>query len=127
MPYPNNVLPAAYANPTMNPYYTPVQARQPQISGIIWVQGEEAAKSYMLVPNTTVALWDSEKQVIYWKSADASGMPSMKILDYTVREPETSAPGMNEAGVSKDDFDSLKKEIEELKATLESLKPRKEE
>ena len=127
MSYPNSVLPAAYGNPTMNPYYTPAQARQPQISGIIWVQGEEAAKSYMLVPNTTVALWDSEKQVIYWKSADASGMPSMKVLDYTVREPETSTPGMAEAGVSKDDFDSLKKEIAELKATIESLKPRKEE
>lgn len=59
---------------------------QPQQSGIIWVQGEAGAKSYMVAPNTTVQLWDSENQVIYLKSADASGMPSMKVLDYKIRD-----------------------------------------
>lgn len=54
--------------------------------GIIWVQGEPGAKSFMVAPNATVQLWDSEDQVIYLKSADASGMPSIKILDYTIRE-----------------------------------------
>lgn len=82
-----------------NPYYpnfyqsypqmntNPVQqTQQPQQSGIIWVQGEAGAKSYMVAPNTTVQLWDSESQTIYLKSADASGMPSMRILDYTIRD-----------------------------------------
>ncbi len=69
------------------------QAPQPQTqsnNNIIWVQGEGGAKSYLVAPNNTVQLWDSEDQVIYLKSADASGMPSMKILDYTIRD--TSAP-----------------------------------
>lgn len=30
-------------------------------SGIIWVQGESGAKSYLVAPNSTVQLWDSEK------------------------------------------------------------------
>ena len=55
-------------------------------TGILWVQGEAGAKAYPVAPNNTVQLWDSESQTIYLKSADASGMPSMKILDYTIRE-----------------------------------------
>ena len=66
--------------------YQPVY--QPQQNGIIWVSGEAGAKAYMIAPNSTVQLWDSESQTIYLKSADASGMPSFKILDYTIREAQ---------------------------------------
>ena len=63
------------------------QQFQPQNqNNMIWVQGEAGAKSYLVAPNTTVQLWDSEAPSIYLKSADASGMPNMKILDYTIRE-----------------------------------------
>lgn len=77
-----------YAQPMMQAQ-TPTQSQQTASqpnNSIIWVQGEAGAKSYLVAPNTTVQLWDSENQVIYLKSADASGMPSMKILDYTIRE-----------------------------------------
>ena len=83
-----NGFPATY-----QPVYTPVQP-QPQQNGIIWVQGEAGAKSYLVAPNNTVQLWDSESQTIYLKSADAAGMPSMKILDYTIREAKN---GVNSA------------------------------
>lgn len=86
----NNGFPMAYqplyGNQGIN-YQPPMQApTQGQNNGIIWVQGEAGAKSYLVAPNTTVQLWDSESQSIYLKSADASGMPTMKILDYTIRE-----------------------------------------
>lgn len=92
----NNGFPATY--PQFYPQYQQPQYQQqtqvpqpqpnvPQQSNpMIWVQGETGAKSYLLAPNTTLPLWDSERQTIYLKSADASGMPSMKILDYTIRE-----------------------------------------
>lgn len=86
--------------------------------GIIWVQGEAGAKSYLVAPNTTVQLWDSEAQVIYLKSADASGMPSMKILDYTIRDnmqKQVTAPtqeSFNPAYVTKTEFDAFKQEIQ---------------
>lgn len=75
----------AYNNyyPGYQPYYQPVQQNG---NGIIWVQGEAGAKSYLVAPNTTVQLWDSERQTIYLKSADGSGMPSIKVLDYKIRE-----------------------------------------
>lgn len=72
--------------PTMQPSVQQPSQSNTGFNGIIWVQGEAGAKSYLVAPNTTVQLWDSESQVIYLKSADASGMPSIKILDYTVRD-----------------------------------------
>jgi hypothetical protein len=74
--------------------YQPYYPMQPQMqtpapqqnNSLIWVSGEAGAKAYLVAPNTTVQLWDSEAPTIYLKSADTSGMPSIKILDYTIRE-----------------------------------------
>ena len=72
------------ANPTqMNIAPTQHNAQSNQFqngtSSLIWVNGEVGAKSYLVAPNTTVVLWDSESQTIYLKSADAAGMPSIKV------------------------------------------------
>lgn len=88
----NNVFPVSYPQAYV-PQYTQAQAPQPQ-TGIIWVQGEAGAKSYLVAPNTTVQLWDSESQTIYLKSADGSGMPTIKTLDYTIRD-QVAGPASN--------------------------------
>ena len=112
----NNGFPATY--PQFYPQYQQpqyqqqAQAPQPQpnvpqqSNPMIWVQGETGAKSYLLSPNTTLPLWDSERQTIYLKSADASGMPSMKILDYTIREQAQpqSVPVVSEQTQPKADY-----------------------
>lgn len=81
---------AYYAPFYRSPYYNPMQADatnqynqqipQPMMSqqgnsGLLWVQGEGGAKSFPVVPNTTVMLMDSEAKKFYLKSADASGVP----------------------------------------------------
>lgn len=86
-----NGFPATY-QPVYPQYQQPITQNQNQQNGVIWVQGEAGAKSYLVAPNNTVQLWDSEEQVIYLKSADASGMPSMKVLDYTIRETAQNGP-----------------------------------
>ena len=100
---------------TYQPMYpAPVMQTQQQTqqNGIIWVQGEQAAKSYLVAPNTTVQLWDSEEKVIYLKSADASGMPSMKILDYTIRGDANTAQAAPAAEyATKDDLKALEEKI----------------
>lgn len=63
----------------------PVPQSHPENGGIIWVQGEAGAKAYMVASGNTVPLWDSENQIIYLKSVDLSGMPSMRVLDYSER------------------------------------------
>lgn len=106
----NNMYPMGYQSPM---YYQPQYQNTPnnQNSGIIWVQGEAGAKSYLVAPNTTVQLWDSEEQVIYLKSADASGMPSIKTLDYKVREANVPTH-TNTTYATKDELDQLKESIE---------------
>lgn len=95
------------------PQYYPTQPQQMQNANpLIWVQGEAGAKSYLVGPGQTVALWDSEAQVIYLKSADASGMPSMKVLDYTIRGGQPINENVEYA--TKADLDELRKKIEAL-------------
>ena len=102
----------------------PQPQTQPQInSGIIWVQGEAAAKSYPIAPNSSVPLWDSEANVIYIKSADMSGMPSIKVLDYTLREstPKSAEIRPQIDFATKDDISALESEISSLRAKFERM------
>ena len=115
----------AYYNPgfpaTYQPVYqAPAPQQQNQQGGIIWVQGEAAAKSYLVAPGCTVQLWDSEEKIIYLKSADASGMPSMKVLDYTIRGEEKEKPAPEYA--TKDEVAALAETIKELKSELAAKK-----
>ena len=116
---------------TYQPYYpqfqqnTPVLPQNNAQNGVIWVSGEQAAKSYLVAPNSTVVLFDSESQTIFLQSADASGMPSIKVLDYTVRD---SAKNSGNTPVSVTDDKSIdyatKADIDALKGQIESIKMR---
>lgn len=69
-----------------NPAVLPNTAQQPQQNenGIIWVQGEAAAKAYLVAPGKSILLMDSESNKFYIKSADASGMPiPLRIFTYS--------------------------------------------
>lgn len=106
---------------------------QPQLapnSNLIWVQGEAGAKSYLVAPNTTVQLWDSENQVIYLKSADGSGMPSIKTLDYTIRDAQKPQEPIKEVEgkyISKDELNGLKSQIEALRREVDKIKKSRKE
>jgi hypothetical protein len=125
----NYQYPQQFQQPIPTPQAIPQQQMQQQpqnVGGLIWVQGEAGAKSYLVAPNTTVQLWDSEANCVYLKSADASGMPSMKILDYTIREGEKpqNAPLKSEMNnyATKEDMAALKAEmmrkIDDIKGDL---------
>lgn len=78
--------PYAYGTPSMYPQgVAPVAAPAPQ-PGILWVQGEAGAKSYLVGAGQSVMLLDSEAPCFYIKSTDAAGMPMpLRIFDYTER------------------------------------------
>lgn len=124
----NNYFPVGYQNyyPQMQGVQNiPQQNQQQQNNGtnLIWVQGEAGAKSYLVAPNSTVTLWDTESETIYVKSADASGMPSMKVLDYKIRgasEPQNIP--MQNGFATKDDLDALRADFNALKAKIEEEK-----
>ena len=124
------VYPTAY-QPNYQQYYPQATSQsysasnQNQSNNLIWVQGEAGAKSYLVAPNTTVQLWDSESPTIYLKSADASGMPSMRILDYTFRDEQKGTSALAEPNkadyVTHAELKSFEEEIREL------IKPNKKE
>lgn len=107
------------------PQYQQQNYQQPN-NGIIWVQGIEAAKAYAVAPNSSIPLWDSESQTIYLKSTDASGMPSMRILDYSIRTEAPRAAQNVLAGngadmPTKDDIQALQSQIDSLKRQIEQM------
>lgn len=92
-------------NPNMNQFNQQFQqpvtppVNQPMAqqgnNGLIWVQGETGAKSYLVAPGNTVMLMDSEGERFFLKSADASGMPlPLRIFDYKERT-ETPSQAVN--------------------------------
>lgn len=111
-----NGFPATYQNyyPQYNGYNQMQNQQQVQNNNIIWVSGEAGAKSYLVAPNTTVQLWDSDENVIYLKSADASGMPSIKVLDYTVRETPENKNAVYSNKAIYATKDEMEKEIKRL-------------
>lgn len=132
-----NGFPATYQPMYYQPQYQPMMQQQapaspsPAQQNIIWVQGEAAARGYLMAPNTTLPLWDSESNTIFLKTTDAAGMPSMKVLDYTVRDTApanahvAASPthGNNSpAYATKADLDALAGQIDALRTQMDNMK-----
>lgn len=107
----------------------PQQQTQPQgpSADIIWVQGEAGAKSYLVAPNSTVMLMDSEANTFYFKSTDASGMPQpLRVFDYTERtvQPKPQTEHVCQCAgkyASAEAVQAMADEIAELKRKIEQL------
>ena len=116
----------AYYQPYQNQYYSQMQmpqiVNQPQMpaqqnnSSLIWIKGEQAAKSYLVAPNTTVLLMDSEASRFYLKSCDASGMPMLRVFEYTeTTGNKAEAPAADLSGyATKAELDAFRDEIHGL-------------
>ena len=102
------------------------QPAQPTIQSMIWVNGLNDAKNYLIAPNSAVTLWDSNSPVVYLKQADASGKPSMKIYDLVERNSRPVqapiAPAVEYA--TKDELAALAARLDALTAIKDtSVKP----
>lgn len=127
MPYnPPGYFPQYY--PNANPYadqltqlktqtmYPTVQQTQ-NVSGLLWVQGEAGAKSYMVAPGNTVLLLDSEADRFYIKSVEPNGLPQMRSFEYkeiTGMVPAAAYPAQqNQTAdhVTREELDGLREEF----------------
>ena len=92
-------------------------------NGLIWVQGEAGAKSYLVAPGNTVMLMDSEGERFYLKSADASGMPMpLRIFEYKERTEtpyQASSSTVTAQNVNLDNF-VTREEFEQRMASMAS-------
>ena len=95
---------------------------QPTSNGILWVQGEEGAKAYMVAAGSSAMLMDSDANVFYIKSADESGVPRpLRIFDYTERTAAQKTPAQPSQQpaveyVPRAEFDALAARVAELTA-----------
>lgn len=109
----------------------PQMVPQPQVNqGLLWVSGEVGAKSYLVAPNSTVLLMDSDSSRFYLKSADNAGMPSLRIFEYkeVTNAPTTSVNAtnfdenvLNDKFVTREEYEGLKKQYESIMERLDSL------
>ena len=106
------------------------QQQQPQVpqtnQGILWVQGEAGAKSYLVAPNTSVLLMDSENSQFYIKTTDQAGMPTLRTFVY---QEVTGAPqnaqkqqeeNLDNKYVTRQEYNDLRGKYEELYGLLET-------
>lgn len=124
------MAPANVAQPMMQQPQQ-VQQTQQSMTGPFYVNGDAGARGYIVAPNQTVMLIDAdpESNTFWLKSADASGMPSMRTFDYTERmtaqKPVQAAVNPGVEYVTRADFDRLAAHTDALERELEALKNRK--
>lgn len=106
-------------------YQQPQQSQQVN-QGILWVQGEAGAKSYLVAPNTSVLLMDSENERFYIKTTDSAGMPTLRTFEYKevgVNAPEPQKQqeiSLDDKYVTRQEYNDLRGKYEELYGLLET-------
>ena len=125
------VYPQTWPQMTQQPIQQPQSQQQmpvqPQNSSIIWVANEKEAAMFPIAPNNAVTLWDRDGRTVYWKQADASGKPVMRVYDL-VERPGTEQNGASEPDgkvvtyATKDDLATVVAAVRGLDGVISSIK-----
>jgi hypothetical protein len=106
----------------------PMQMPTQQTNDVmLWVLNENEASSFPVAPNNSVVLWDKNNKTFYIKTANAQGIPSMQIYDFTERiekpqnEPTTHKCTCGDKFVTKAEFDALKGKFYDLQARYDAI------
>ena len=115
--------PFGYNQYPQMPYVPPYSPyKYGQQNTYAFVNGIEGAKSYIMQPNQTVLLMDSDSPMCYMKQSNNVGQASIRSFKLVeVTEPSKDESVSTEY-VLKSDFDILSKKIDELSNKLEGSK-----
>lgn len=95
-------------NPS-NPYMNNYNAMQNQmVNNLIRVTGMDGAKAYQMQPNSTVALFDSSEDIMYIKSTDGAGFPTIRTFGFAPIEQPTN---QGNDFISRAEFEQFKQEV----------------
>ena len=111
------------------PMQTPTQFMQTQPTNdmLLFVLNENEASAYPVAPNNSVVLWDKNNKTFYIKTANAQGIPSMQIYDFTERTethentPKTHECTCGDKFATKEQINALQGKIDDLTAKYEEL------
>lgn len=110
----------------------PQQNSNAMDSYFIWVQGEAGAKSYPVARGTTLPLFDTEGDYVYFKSVDNNGIP-LPLVTKVISDPpfkektkvveeETAEVQVDMSNyVTKEVYDELQKKYEDLENRILEL------
>lgn len=103
-----------------------------QTNDMIWVLNENEATSYPVAPNNSVVLWDKNEPIIYVKSVNNQGMPSMRVLYFEERNatpsnspknsPKTHECTCGSKYATKEQLNAVEGKINDILAMYEELK-----
>lgn len=84
--------------------------QQEPCQNLIRVNGIDGAKAYQMPANSTVALFDSNNDILYVKSTDGAGFPSIRTFSFTETKEEAKQVE-NIDYISRKEFEEFKKEL----------------
>ena len=99
--------------PTMPTGY----AQQTPVHGFVYVNGIEGAKAYQMPPNSEMPLFDAGGDVMYIKTTDGAGFPTIKVCDVSERTGAANAQASEY--VTRDE---LQRVYADLSAQVEQMK-----
>lgn len=116
-----------FAQPYQAPMQPPPMATPTPNNDMIFVLGQNEAESYPVAPNATVTMWDKNQKTFYIKTANAQGIPSMQIYDFTER-PQNTPQTLTEHTcqcsdkfATKEQLNALHGKFDDILAILEDL------
>ena len=99
----------------------PAPMKTQPTNDMLWVLNENEASSYPVAPNNSVVLWDKNNKTFYIKTANAQGIPSMQIYDFTERVSEDTKTPEKHVCDCGDKF-ATKEQINALQGKIEGIK-----
>ena len=106
-PYANLLAQNQYYNPQMNNQQI---FPQEQTQNLIRVNGIEGAKAYQMSANSIVSLFDANEDIMYIKSTDGAGFPSIRTFSFTEVKEENKTEKKVDY-ISREEFEEFKKEL----------------
>lgn len=112
------INPMSQISPLTNNYS---MYNQNNVQNLIRVNGIEGAKAYQMYPNSTVALFDNNDDIMYIKTTDGANFPSIRKFAFT--EVQDNTPAQKEQDyVTRTEFEQLKEELLNGKQSISRTK-----
>ena len=106
-PYANLLAQNQYYNSQMNNQQI---FPQEQTQNLIRVNGIDGAKTYQMPANSTVALFDCNEDIMYIKTIDGAGFPSIRTFNFVEIKQNEKSSGSQDY-ISRQEFEDFKKEL----------------
>lgn len=90
------------------------------VNGLVSVTGIEGAKAYQLPPNSSMPLFDQNNDILYLKTTDSAGYPTIRTFSFKAVEQADQNPQPVDY-VPRSEFDALVHDVKVLVDKVESV------